>query len=159
MCRGVKGCGKNFAMKCFVFLRYTCSALYCSYLGCLSTQTRRAFGIASILVNWIQNFTNSLEYHPPICTKCNKCLLTGRFLVRSPLWHVNDMVNLISHLLKLANCFRNTGFKDEFRPILCCETQSFISIDIWVFSAKMSVPTNEKHPKLSAWVTLKSEQS
>ena len=50
MCRGVKGCRKNFAMKCFVFLRCTCSALYCSYLGCLSTQTRRAFGIASILV-------------------------------------------------------------------------------------------------------------
>ena len=50
MSRGVNGCGKNFAMKCFVFLRCTCSALYCSYLGCLSTQTRRAFGIASILV-------------------------------------------------------------------------------------------------------------
>ena len=55
MCRGVKGCGKNFAMKCFVFLRCTCSALYCSYLGCLSTQTRRAFGIASILVSVMHN--------------------------------------------------------------------------------------------------------
>ena len=33
VCRSVKGCGKNFAMKCFVFLRCTCSALYCSYFG------------------------------------------------------------------------------------------------------------------------------
>ena len=37
-------------MKCLVFLWHARSSLYCSYLGCLSTQTRRAFGIASILV-------------------------------------------------------------------------------------------------------------
>ena len=44
MCRSVKGCGKSFAMKCFVILWCTCSALYCSYFGCLylwNTQGKR----------------------------------------------------------------------------------------------------------------------
>ena len=35
VCRSVKGCKKSFAMKCIVFLWWTCSALYCLYLGCL----------------------------------------------------------------------------------------------------------------------------
>ena len=35
VCRRVKGCEKCFAMKCFVVLWCTYSALYCLYFGCL----------------------------------------------------------------------------------------------------------------------------